>query len=287
MKDNEKGTESSVAVVERSIVPSLVIENPVPMSSISGVFDVGALNGHDNGPTFEEHVSLEDLAGDYNEDDEEEDVEEEGDDEDDDDEDDDEEGDHEEDDDDEKVFSASSHGSDNDDDDAQGGMGIKVTEASNERTVDDLMNDFVNEETGGAEGKGEHGDDQNVDQVEKLILRIEPHVEEGEIRHTYTLDEVLKMFNVNEEGFKFDFEEELNAFDINHQRNYEYNYVKDADMYDRVEVEDCTDDESEIEDTSQLPTLMEFFTEENRDELRRKVAEILKEKILMAPQKIH
>ncbi|XP_021991740.1 stress response protein NST1-like [Helianthus annuus] len=86
------------------------------------------------------------------------------------------------------------------------------------------------------------------------------------------------MFNVNEEDFKFDFEEEPNAFDINHQRDYEYNYVEDADVYDRVEVEDCTDEESMNEDTSQFPTLMEFFTEENRDELRRKVVEILKDK---------
>ncbi|XP_022014500.1 uncharacterized protein LOC110913997 [Helianthus annuus] len=264
MKDKGKGTEGSVEVVERSIVPSLVIENPVPLSSISGV--------------FEENVSLEDLAGDDNEEDEEKDVEEEGDDEDDEDEDDDEEGDDEEDDDDEKVFSASSHGSDNDDDDAQGGTGIKVTEQSSQRNVDDFLNDTVNEEIGGAQGKREHGDDQNVDQVEKLILRIEPHVEEGEIRHTYTLDEVLKMFNVKEDDFKFDFEEELNAFDINQQRDYEYNYVEDADVYDRVEVKDCTDDESEKEDTSQLPTLMEFFTKANRDELRRKVAEILKDK---------
>ncbi|XP_022024605.1 glutamic acid-rich protein-like [Helianthus annuus] len=165
IKDKGKGTESSVAVVERSIVPSLVIENLVPISSISRV--------------FEENVSLEDLAGDDDEDDEKEDVEEEGDDEDDENEDDDEEGDDEEDDNDEKVFSASSHGSDNDDDDAQGGMGIKVTEQSSQGTFDDFLNDSVNEETGGAEGKGEHGDDQNVDQVEKLILRIKPHVEEG------------------------------------------------------------------------------------------------------------
>ncbi|XP_035838147.1 zinc finger CCCH domain-containing protein 15 homolog [Helianthus annuus] len=81
MKDKGKGTEGSVAVAERPIVPSLVIENPVPISSISGV--------------FEEDVSLEDLAGSDDKDD---------------DEDDDEEGDDEEDDDDEKVFSASSHG---------------------------------------------------------------------------------------------------------------------------------------------------------------------------------
>ncbi|MFS7978332.1 hypothetical protein Hanom_Chr10g00914281 [Helianthus anomalus] len=49
-------------------------------------------------------------------------------------------------------------------------------------------------------------------------------------------------------------------------------------MYDRVKVEYYTYDESEKEYTSQLPTLMEFFTEANRDELRRKVDEILKDK---------
>ncbi|XP_035838866.1 formin-like protein 5 [Helianthus annuus] len=203
MKDKGKGTEGSVTVEERSIVPSLVIENPIPLSSISGV--------------FEEDVSLEELAKD---------------------------------DDDEKVFSASSHGSDNDDDDAQGGMGIKVTEASKERTVDDFLNDYVNEES----------------------------VEEGEHFYTYSLEEIKEMTRMVNPDFKFDFEEELNAFDINHQPEYEYKYVEDADMYDRVEVEDWTDDESVSEDTSKYPTLMEFFTEENRDELRRKVVEILKDK---------
>ncbi|XP_021979196.1 zinc finger CCCH domain-containing protein 15 homolog [Helianthus annuus] len=142
MKDMGKGVESSVAVAESSIVPSLVIENPVPISSVSAI--------------FEEHVSLEDLAGDDDEENDEEDDDEEGDED-------------EEDDDDEKLFSASSHGfdDDNDDDDNQGGMGIKVTKQSSERSVDDYLNDTMNEETGGAEGKGEHGDDQNVEHVEK------------------------------------------------------------------------------------------------------------------------
>ncbi|XP_022040321.1 nucleolar transcription factor 1-like [Helianthus annuus] len=237
MKDKGKGTESSVAAVEKSIVPSLVIENPVPISSVSAI--------------FEEPVTLEDLAADNDEEDDEED---------DDDDDDDEEGDDEEDDDDEKVFSASSHGSDNDDDDAQGGIRIKVTEASNERTVDDFLNDFVNEETGGAEGKGESGDTQNVEHIEKLVLRLETNREEGEHFHTYTLEKIKEMTRMVDPDFKFDFEEELNAFDINHQPEYDYKYVEDADMYDRVEVEDCTDDESVSEDTSQYPTLMEFFT---------------------------
>ncbi|XP_022032234.1 FK506-binding protein 5-like [Helianthus annuus] len=135
-------------------------------------------------------------------------------------------GDDEEDDEDEKVFSASSHGSDNDDDDAQ-------------------------DETGGAEGKGESGDAQNVKHVEKLILRLDTYREEGEQFHTYTLETIKEMTRMVNPDFKFDFEEELNAFDINYQPEYEYKYVEDADMYDRVEVEDWTDDESENEDTSQ------------------------------------
>ncbi|MFS7906648.1 hypothetical protein Hanom_Chr01g00061731 [Helianthus anomalus] len=227
LKYKGMGAESSVAVTERSIIPSLVVENPVPISVVSTIFEEDAL--------------LEDMGGDDDDDD-------------DDEEDEEEEKDEKKNDDDEKVFSASSHSSDNDDDDDQGGTGED------------------------ADGKGEYVDDQNVDQAEKLILRLEPHVEEGEIRHTYTLDEVLKMSNVNEEEFTFDFIEELNAFNINHQPEYEYKYVEDADVYDQVEVEDCSDEENVSEDTSELPTLMEFFSEENRDELRRKISKILKDK---------
>ncbi|MFS7996065.1 hypothetical protein Hanom_Chr12g01125451 [Helianthus anomalus] len=219
MRDKGKNAEGSVAVFEGSIVPSLVVENPVLISAVSAIFD--------------EDVLIEDLGNDDEE------VE------DDSEEDDGEENDDEEDDEEEKVFSASSHSSDdeNDDDDNQGGIGIRVTEASNEKNVNDLMKDDANEVSEGADGEGEHVDDQNVDQVEKLILRIEPHVEEGEFRHTYTLNEILKMSNVNEDKFRFDFEEELNAFDINHQPEYEYKYVEDADVYKRVEIEDCTDEE--------------------------------------------
>ncbi|KAJ0588571.1 hypothetical protein HanIR_Chr04g0176151 [Helianthus annuus] len=208
---------------------------------------------------------------------------------------DDDEEDEEEDEKDEKVYSASSHGSgkDDDDDDAQRGTGLKVTEASTKKNVDDLMNDSVNEESGGADRQGESGDAQNVQQAQKLILRLDTYGEEGEHFHTYTLEAIKEMTHLVNPDFKFDFEEEmnvefeeeLNAFDINQQPEYEYRYVEEADLYDRVEVEDWTDDESVHEDTSQLPTLMEFFTEENRDELRRKVAEILKDKNFDGTQK--
>ncbi|XP_022003992.2 uncharacterized protein LOC110901472 [Helianthus annuus] len=39
MKDKGKGVEGSSAVTERSIVPSLVVENPEPISAISGLFE--------------------------------------------------------------------------------------------------------------------------------------------------------------------------------------------------------------------------------------------------------
>ncbi|XP_035843966.1 pre-rRNA 2'-O-ribose RNA methyltransferase-like [Helianthus annuus] len=179
------------------------------------------------------------------------------------------------------VTSASSHSDDDDDDDdddGQGGTGIKVTKASNEQNVDDFLHDDANEDHESVEGEGEQVDDQSVDKREKLILRLEPEVEEGEFRHVYTMNDIKEMTRINDPDFKFDFEEELNAFDINQQPDYEYKYVEEADVYDRVEVEDCTDEESVTEDTSNFPTLVEFFSQENADELRRKVAECLKDK---------
>ncbi|MFS7915702.1 hypothetical protein Hanom_Chr02g00168341 [Helianthus anomalus] len=223
MKDKGKG----VAVTERSIVPSMVVENPKPISSVWGL--------------FEDYTTLEELLSDSDDED-------------------DEEEDEEKDEKDEKVFSASSHGSDkdDDDDDAQGGRGLRVTEASTKKNVDDLMNDSVNEESGEADRKWESSDAQNVDYIEKNVLRLDTYREEGDHFHTYTLETIREMMRTVSPDFKADFVEELNAFDINQQRDYEYKYVEDADMYDRVEVEDWTDDENVDEHTSHLPTLMNF-----------------------------
>ncbi|XP_021979709.1 glutamic acid-rich protein-like [Helianthus annuus] len=225
MKNKGKNVEGTSEVTERAIVPSVISESPVqnprPISAVSGI--------------FEEDVLIDDVIED------EEEVEEDDDEEDDD-----------EDkvDDADDVFYASSHSDDDDDDDGQGGTSVKVTEASNEQNVDDYLHDDVNEEPESAEGEGENVDDQNVER-EKLILRLEPEIDDT--------------------NFKFDFEDELNAFDINQQPDYQYKYVEEADNYDRVEVEDCSDEESVNADTSNFPTLVEFFSQENIDELRRKV----------------
>ncbi|MFS8003098.1 hypothetical protein Hanom_Chr13g01209911 [Helianthus anomalus] len=132
MKNKGKGVEGS-EVAERSIVLS-TIPNPVPISVVSAI--------------FEEDVLLEDM-GDDNIYDEEDDEEEKIDDPDD-------------------VISANSHSSDNDDDDDQGGTGVTITEASNEKNVDEYMNDDANEVSEDADGEGENVNDQNVDNVEKV-----------------------------------------------------------------------------------------------------------------------
>ncbi|MFS7962499.1 hypothetical protein Hanom_Chr08g00727331 [Helianthus anomalus] len=75
--------------------------------------------------------------------------------------------------------------------------------------------------------------------------------------------------------------QKLNKFDINQQPEYQYKYFEDADNYDRVEVEDCSD-EDQVEnvnvDSSNYLTLVEFFSQANEYELRRKVAESIKNK---------
>ncbi|XP_021971948.1 glutamic acid-rich protein-like [Helianthus annuus] len=150
---------------------------------------------------------------------------------------------------------------------------------------DDADQDNANEEPENAGGEGEHGDAENVDEIVDqgagLILRLEHDVEEGEILHIYTRAEIIKMMNVEENEFNFDFEKELNEFDINHQPAYQYKYVEEADNYDKVEVEDWSDDDQSKNvdsDTSSFPTLAELFSQANEDELRRKVAESVKSK---------
>ncbi|KAJ0575151.1 hypothetical protein HanIR_Chr05g0209561 [Helianthus annuus] len=189
MKNKGKNVqvEGVSEVTERAIIPSMIseshIQNPRPISAVSGI--------------FEEDVEV-DVVVNEDEDDEDDDEEEEDDEVKKDNADD--------------VFSASSHDDDDDDgnDDDQGTSGIKVTEALNEENVDDYLHDDANEEPENAEGEGEHVDDTNVDESEKLILRLEPDIEESEIRHTYKMDDVIKMTHIEDINFKFDFEEELN-----------------------------------------------------------------------------
>ncbi|KAJ0539150.1 hypothetical protein HanHA300_Chr08g0283091 [Helianthus annuus] len=238
-------SERAIVVSEPEKVPEKSILDPCLISSVSGVFD-------DDVEDEEEEEDDDDILKDGAED----------------------------------VFSASGDGDDDgNDDDDQGATGIKVTEASQEEKIDEFLQDDANKESENAKGKGEHDDTENVDEsdnhVTRLILRLEHGVEEGEILHTYMLAEIIKITHVDENEFKFDFEEELNKFDINQQPEYQYKYVEDADNYDRVEVEDWSDEEhseSVHVDTSNFPTLAEFFSQANEDELRRKVAESVKNK---------
>ncbi|XP_022015044.1 eukaryotic translation initiation factor 5B-like [Helianthus annuus] len=257
MKDKGKGVpvEDDVQVTEREIVlteptkvPESSILDPCPITSVSG-----EINDNDEDDEEDEEDEDDNLKDDAVE-----------------------------------VYSV--HSDDDDDDDGnddadQGNSGIKVTEALQEENIDEYLQDDANEEPENAGGKGEHGDAENVDEIidqrAGLILRLEHDVEEGEILHTYTRAEIIKMMHIDESEFNFDFEKELNEFDINHQPEYQYKYVEEADNYDKVEVEDWSDDDQNENvnvDTSSFPTLAEFFSQANEDELRRKVAESVKSK---------
>ncbi|KAJ0829147.1 hypothetical protein HanLR1_Chr00c0030g0695341 [Helianthus annuus] len=231
MKDKGKGLEGSSVVQTLDIVPVMEVENPQPISAISGL--------------FEEPTSLHELIGASSDEEDEEENDGEGKD--------------------DFVFSASSHSSQNDDDDdATGGTGVRVSDASNEKAVDDLMDDTVNEEKDESDGKGESSQNQIVEHYEPLYLNLDAYRESLKDVHSET---------------PFDVEKELESFDINKQSDYQYKYVEDADQYDRVEVEECSDSEEVADDTSKLPTLMEFFAAENREELRQKVSEAVKDNV--------
>ncbi|MFS7909559.1 hypothetical protein Hanom_Chr02g00095981 [Helianthus anomalus] len=171
MKDKGKGLEGSSTTPILDIIPVMEIENPQPISAISGL--------------FEEPTSLHELIGASSE--EEDDEDEEG---------------EKEDDKDDFVFSASSHSSqdDDDDDDATGGTGVRVTDASNEKVVDDLMNDTVNEENDESDGKGESDQNQIVEHYEPLYLNLDAY--KGSLKDVHP-------------ETPFDFEEELESFDLN------------------------------------------------------------------------
>ncbi|KAJ0724859.1 hypothetical protein HanPI659440_Chr12g0452281 [Helianthus annuus] len=152
-KGKDVQVESVVQVMERAIVPSPVsesfIQDPCPITSIPGDDD------EDNEDDEED-----------NEDDEEDDDDNLKDDSD-------------------EVYSV--HGNDDydgNDDDDQGTLGIKVSEASNEKNVDDYLHDDASEESENEKGEGEQGnaekDDETVDKSTRLILHLEHDVEEGE-----------------------------------------------------------------------------------------------------------
>ncbi|KAJ0765479.1 hypothetical protein HanPI659440_Chr08g0303901 [Helianthus annuus] len=236
-------TEREIVVSEPTIDPEMSILDPCPISSVSGEIDDDEEDEEDDDDVLKDDA--------------------------------------------EDVYSASGDDDDDDgnDDDDQGTTGIKVTKTFNEEKIDEYLHDDTNEQPENVYGEGEHDDAENVDEsddhVTRLILRLEHGVEEGEILHTYTLAEIIKMMHVDENEFKVDFEEELNQFDINQHPEYQYKYVEEADNYDKVEVEDWSDeDQSEnvSVDTSSFPTLEEFFSQANEDELRRKVAESVKNK---------
>ncbi|MFS8007313.1 hypothetical protein Hanom_Chr14g01259551 [Helianthus anomalus] len=67
--------------------------------------------------------------------------------------------------------------------------------------------------------------------------------EEGEFVHNYTKEEIAEILGIDERSFEFDFENELNNISATQPNDYLYKYVPEADDYDRVVVDDDSDED--------------------------------------------
>ncbi|MFS7946236.1 hypothetical protein Hanom_Chr06g00533651 [Helianthus anomalus] len=126
----------------------------------------------------------------------------------------------------------------NDDDDDQGSTGMLVGMPSVQQSLDDFLNDEINEQQEDHHQESSSSGKQHSDQ--------------------------------------FDIEDEIPS---SPEKEYEFKYANEADNFDHVEVEECSDISEEdtpfhysgIDDT--FPTLAEMLKEQNEDEIRRKVVE--------------
>ncbi|MFS8006802.1 hypothetical protein Hanom_Chr14g01253411 [Helianthus anomalus] len=88
--------------------------------------------------------------------------------------------------------------------------------------------------------------------------------------------EMLEELRLEDGKFKFDIEDEITS---SPEKEFEFKYAHEADNFNDVIVEDCSDSSEEdmvfhyfgVDDT--FPTLAEMFKEQNEEEIRRKVVE--------------
>ncbi|KAJ0835991.1 hypothetical protein HanRHA438_Chr16g0761721 [Helianthus annuus] len=104
-------------------------------------------------------------------------------------------------------------------------------------------------------------------------------VEEGEFVHNYSCEELMEMMGINDESFKFDFEEELEKINPDEAESYVFKDVSEANDFNNVVVEDDIDSDNDEpfrysgEGSEDFPTFAELFSTHNEDMLRRKVEE--------------
>ncbi|MFS8003053.1 hypothetical protein Hanom_Chr13g01209351 [Helianthus anomalus] len=165
-----------------------------------------------------------------------------------------------------------------DDDDDQGSTGMLIVMASVQQSLDDFLNDEINEQEEDQHQESSSSGKQHTDQVfltQPTVIYLNAPFE-GEMKVLRSRAELLEELGLDDGKFKFDIEDEIPS---SLEKEYEFKFAHEADNFDHVEVEECSDISEEdtmfhysgIDET--FPTLAEMFKEQNEDEIRRKVVE--------------
>ncbi|MFS7998308.1 hypothetical protein Hanom_Chr12g01152131 [Helianthus anomalus] len=147
-----------------------------------------------------------------------------------------------------------------------------------QQSLEDFLNDEINEQEEDQHRESSSSGKQHVDQVyltQPKVIYLNYKVE-GELEIPKTRDEVLEELGLDDGNFKFDIEDEIPS---SQEKEYEFKYANEADNFHHVKVEECSD--SSEEDTpfhysgidESFQTLAEMFKKQNEDEIRRKVVE--------------
>ncbi|KAJ0726519.1 hypothetical protein HanPI659440_Chr12g0471261 [Helianthus annuus] len=166
---------------------------------------------------------------------------------------------------------------DKDDDEDQGSTGLIVM-PSIQQSLDDIMNDEINEQEEDHHKESSSSRKQHANQVfltQPTVLYLNAPFE-GEMEVPRSRAKMLEELGLDDGKFKFDIEDEIPS---SPEKEYVFKYAHEADNFHHVEVEDCSD--SSEEDTvfhysrvdKTFPTLAKMFKEQNEDEIRRKVVE--------------
>ncbi|KAJ0681625.1 hypothetical protein HanPI659440_Chr16g0638171 [Helianthus annuus] len=163
-----------------------------------------------------------------------------------------------------------------DDEDDQGSTGMLIVTPSVQQSLDNFLNDEINEQEEDQHHESSSSGKQHSEQVfltQPTVIYLNTPFE-GEMEVSRSRAEMLDGLGLEDGNLKFDIEDEIPS---SPEKEYELNYANEADNFDHVKVEEGSDISEEdtpfhysgIDET--FPTLAEMFKEQNEDELRRKV----------------
>ncbi|MFS8003473.1 hypothetical protein Hanom_Chr13g01214401 [Helianthus anomalus] len=163
------------------------------------------------------------------------------------------------------------------DDEEQGSTWLIVM-PSIQQSLQDFMNDEINEQEEDQHQESSSSRKKHADQVfhtlPTVIYLNAPF--EGELEVPRSRAKMLEELGFDDGKFKFDIQDEIPS---SPEKEYEFKYAHEADNYNDVIVEEGSD--SSDEDSSfhysgvdeSFPTLAEMFKEQNEEEVRRKVVD--------------